>query len=111
MKIINLTPHTVGLYKGNELQYGFVSEGQVRLAEIDNNPGFLEFEGMKIPICERTYGDGTLPPQQDDTILIVSGIVCEAFPQRRDLYFPAFDVRDAQGTFIGTTMLCQVPLP
>lgn len=111
MKIRNLTPHTVGFYQGGELVYGFVSEGQVRLTEIDQNHGFVVVDGMKIPTCDRIYGDGTLPSQQDDTILIVSGIVCEAFPTRRDLYFPAFDVRDKDGKFIGTTTLCQVPRP
>ncbi len=107
----NLTPHAIGFYQGGIEVASFPSQGQVRLEEIDTQESTIQFEAGIMPTCERSYGSGTLPPQEDNVALIVSQIVCEAFPERRDLYFPAFDVRDAQGKFIGTTKLCQVPLP
>lgn len=108
-KIKNLTPHAVGFFQGGIEVASFQSEGQVRLEEKDDKFNYLPFENGTVPTCIRRYGSGTLPEQEDGVILIVSQIVCEAFPKRRDLYFPAFDVRDTNGKFIGTTMLCQVP--
>ena len=107
----NLTPHAIGFYQGGIEVASFSSQGQVRLEEIDTAESTIQFEAGIMPTCERSYGSGTLPPMEAGVALIVSQIVCEAFPERRDLYFPAFDVRDAQGKFIGTTKLCQVPLP
>ena len=107
----NLTPHSIGFFQGGIEVHSFPSEGAVRLEEFDTNEDAIRFDNGTMPVCERTYGSGTLPDEAGGVLLIVSQIVCEAFPSRRDLYFPAFDVRNDKGIFIGTTKLCQVPLP
>jgi hypothetical protein len=112
IKLINLTPHSIGLYVDGKEVLNLKSEGQVRLEEHDEATSGLDIEGVgKFPLVVRSYGSGTLPEEKEGTGYIVSQIVCAAFPERSDLFWPAADVRDDQGRIIGTTTLCQVPLP
>lgn len=48
-----------------------------------------------------------LPPQQPDTVLIVSQLVVGAFPDRPDLMYPTGLVRDDQGTIVGFRALAR----
>jgi len=98
MKIINLTPHKIVLFKGNEITKEFDSEGLARANQtsivVDNIDG--------IDVCRNVYGNVTgLPEQQPNTFYIVSKIVMDACPDRNDLLLPNDSVRNENGQIVG----------
>ena len=105
MKLINLTPHEVTIYdeSGNVRlrippsgQVARVKPVQVKVGEVNGIPvfktEFFEVEG--------------LPDPQPNTIYIVSLLVLQACPHRKDLVAPDTSpsgaVRDSEGRIIGT---------
>lgn len=111
--ILNYTPHVVNI-TWTDLETGI--EGSlsiqpqpepIRLFEHDEQKSFVR----GIPCVVRYYQSGNLPEYDKDKILIVSQMVAAAFPERRDLFHPAADIRNDKGQIIGTSKLCQVPLP
>lgn len=103
----NLTPHNITLKDGTQIP----SEGAVRLSEtrtvkesfvIVQNRGHNEYitEEWQLddcnpdfikpfpPIVEKEWGGTDLPEEQDGTYLIVSALVANAFPERKDLVCP-----------------------
>ena len=110
MKFINLTPHDVTIVDG-ETKHTFPKQGLARVQTIPLNPTMLG----GIPFFTTTYG-GTegLPEPQEGIIFIVSMVVAQANPERRDIVFPASDpansVRDEKGNLIGFKALTRFPL-
>jgi hypothetical protein len=99
MKFINTTPHTI-----TEVTTGisfFKDEAcQVRVNETFVPLGTLGQES--VPIFQRDFGQvENLPAPSPDIIYIVSFLVKQALPDRRDLISPGELVRDAQGCPIG----------
>ncbi len=109
MRFKNLTRHEVTLYQGGIAVFSFPSEGLVRLDEADTPSMMVATENATVPLCIRDYGAGNLPWPEDGVVFIVSQMVCDAFPERRDLVYPASDVWDDAGRIIGCTKFCQVP--
>ena len=86
--------YTLGEY--TQLKYGtpgsrIYDESDCELADVPTLPHVV----VK---TQRVFAaDGTLPDPADDTLLIVSRMVAEAYPERRDLVFPTELVRDPRG--------------
>ena len=93
-KIRNLTPHTV-IVDGVR----FEPEGVIpRLTQINTQTGY--FAG--VPVMRAVFGDVVdLPKEQEDTLLIVSAMIRQALPWRKDLASPGDLVRDENGVVIG----------
>lgn len=101
-KIVNLTPHDVVVYNGDEVIARYPSAGAARVSQTDEAAG--ELSG--VPLVRTVFGEvENLPDPQDGVMLVVSAITATAAKAsgRRtdDLLLPANPVRDAQGRIIG----------
>lgn len=98
MTIVNLTPHAIHLPDRIIEPSGQLA----RCAEFSRNAG--SFDG--IPLIRRNYGEAEgLPEPRDDTLYIVSLLVRQACPDRRDIASPGDLVRDDEGKIIGASNL------
>ena len=106
--VINLTPYEVVIVKG-EYNTQFVTiEPSETVATISYETTTLgEFEG--IPTIEKEYGEveGLLEPK-DDTIYIVSPIVAQRVPERKDVFILGASVKDDMGRIIGCKNLTHI---
>lgn len=103
-KIINKTPHAVYILRDDSsiLRVFPKSTGMIRLTEdtqdIDNIDG--------IPISTTVWGETQdVPEEKEGTYYIVSQLVKNALPLRKDLLVPKGVVRDDQGNIIGCKRL------
>jgi len=107
VRLINYTPHTVTLLCG-ALATPFDSLGVARCEEIVSDDETVMFDYFDdcgsqtpAPIVRKRYGVVTgLPAQQDGVLIIVSQLVADACPERRDLIVP-HDVIRVQGQVVG----------
>lgn len=106
--IINCTPHPVSIIK--KLSNGHTmlkklfepAEVPVRLAVQTVRKG--EMEG--VPLSHTVFGEPqNLPEQRKGVLLIVSQLVKNSCPWRRDLVVPAEVIRDNRGNVIGCESL------
>ena len=94
--------------------YGILSEGLARCGQIDTNPREAIIDNdhpdwAAIRVFTRSYGQVEgLPDPKPGVGYIVSQIVAQALPERRDLFFPGDLLRDKDGNIIGYKNLCQV---
>lgn len=103
-KIINKTPHAVYLLNldGSILRVFPKSNGMIRVNEIVTD--IAEIDG--IPISSTTWGEtNDVPDYMEGTYYIVSQLVKNALPKRKDLLVPKGAVRDDKGNVIGCTRL------
>lgn len=106
-KLINCTPHDINIMDSdNNIILTVPTSGTlIRVSQNTTDNGFLSIDGVNIPITDNTFGDVVgLPPQQDDTILIVSAMVANA-SSRTDLALVNQSVRDEKGRIIGCKSL------
>ena len=102
MTLINLTPHEVILCG----QHIPVSGQQARVSMTRHQTGTIEVDGKSVPTYSTTFGAVVgLQPEQDGIGYIVSAMVRDAAPERRDLYSPADLQRDSSGNVIGCNSL------
>jgi len=97
LNIINLTPHTVNV--GND---SFESAGLIRLEEKHEKyfrKGDISFTRIYYKL------ETNLPPIKENTVYIVSLLVAQSFPERKDFCFPSNIVRDEKGNIIGCETL------
>lgn len=106
MKIVNLTPHDVVIFddKGEVIKTYPKSGKVARIQDSVTIKGDID----GVPVGSITYGDAIdLPKPQDGVYYIVSLVVRQALPHRKDLISPdtspAGVVRDDQGRILGTT--------
>ncbi|WP_405316974.1 hypothetical protein [Faecalibacillus faecis] len=99
MEIINLTPHDVTVILDGNVTKTIKSSGTIaRCSQTSKELGPLG----DIPLVATIFGDVVgLPDPQDDVWYIVSRIVMNALPLRRDLLVPNDLVRDNDGNIIG----------
>lgn len=103
-KVRNLTPHDVVIIRddGTKLVYEpepVPARVSVKLEDVESQSDF--------PMFLEVYGDVVgLPKAEYGTVLIVSGLVCSARPDRLDLVHPAGLVRDDNGNVVGCKGLC-----
>ncbi len=108
-RLINLTPHPLVLYDGNEIVLTVPPTGDVaRVPEavaLEPSVGVLD---ATVPTVAVTYDTDRLapPPRISGTHYIVSRTYAEAV-QRDDLRFPYDEVRDTTGRIIGCRSLAQ----
>lgn len=103
-KIINCTPHPVTVVK-RLLNGRYVV---VARFEASKNPVRLSMETVRrgwagnVPLSHTVFGEPyNLPEQEQGVLLIVSQLVKNAIPWRRDLIVPAEVVRDESGIIVG----------
>lgn len=111
-KIRNLTPHPINL---------ITPHGEVtiqpdpeltppRVSTTSNAATPINLDGVEIPVSIVGTGSLTgLPDECDGVAYVVSRMVAEAAPHRRDLLIPDGLVRDQQGRVIGCQGFAQVP--
>ena len=102
VEIINLTPHDVNVVLPNEDVWTFPSEGEARCSQKTTEAGFIGI----IPITQTSFGavEG-LPEEKEGTYYIVSRLVMQACPSRKDLLVPNEIIRDDTGRIIGCRSL------
>jgi hypothetical protein len=105
-RIINRTPHSVTLYRK--------VKGELRVhAEWgkDENPLRVSSTTQKVgtlggcAITRTVFGKAVLPDYKADTWYIVSALVKQAHPERKDLLTVNEAVRDEEGRIIGCMSL------
>ena len=106
-KIVNKTPHPINIGEEMEIQ----PEGEpIRLKQEVVEKGEIEMNGRKIRITAMKYGGVmNLPEKEEGIIYIVSPLVCQALPDREDLFLVNETVRNEKGFIIGCKSLAQNP--
>lgn len=97
--IVNLTPHDINLFRGDEFVEKIVSSGTARVSVRSEIIG--QINGF--PISKNFYGEIIgLPEPQPGTFYVVSALVAQAAAGRRtDLLVVNDTVRDQEGRIIG----------
>lgn len=128
MKLVNLTPHQIALFKTTdctEVQQGsykvltlkegaqplavYPSEGVARASAVKAVVDHLEINGQVVPVIGTTYGEPEgLPEPQTDTYFIVSALTAQAAKDRHDLLIVDSTVRDGDGRICGCTAFGRV---
>ena len=104
--IINKVPHPVNILDAeNRIIKVFPkSVGMIRLEQTTVRVGFIG----EVPISSTAFGmPEKLPEYSSGTFYIVSHLVKNSLPDRRDLLVPAEIVRDTDGNIIGCKSLDQ----
>ena len=104
----NLTPHDLVFVDedGHEC-VRFGSDGVARVSTHETRQQVLTFDdGAMLELYAQEYGEVTgLPPEEEGVVLVVSGLVRAALPEREDLASPGGLVRDEKGRVVGCTHL------
>jgi hypothetical protein len=94
MKILNFTPHTVRIQLLNAGQIQILEFKSSGIARVTSDH-LYHGEVLGIPLHTIKYGTVTgLPDPEPETLLIVSAIVLDALPDRKDLVAPASGHKD-----------------
>lgn len=109
MTIINLTPHTLNLYRGDEIQEIAPGGPAARVATVVSQVG--EVDG--VPITSVAYGAVVdLPAPAPGVVYVVSALVQQACPDRTDLLRPDTGpqnvVRNEAGQIVGVRALARL---
>lgn len=118
-RLINCTPHAIHIFPDDEWQHQLWIEGVKQpgapltiepsgtvprveeVMEPDPLGDLIGIEARRV-----TYGRvADLPDEQGGVIYIVSRIIAQAVPDRRDLVFPVDFVRDEAGRILGSRAL------
>lgn len=103
MKMLkNLTPHEVKIITGEGTIVVKPSGVVARCNEHEELAKDLAKDLAGIPVIRLVLGEVVdLPPEEEGVTLIVSHIVLQACPKRKDLVKPGKPVRNAAGEIIG----------
>lgn len=109
--IINMTPHQINLNLSDGSEVVIEPSGVLpRVATDLEDVDPVDMGTGHVPVSISSLGKvSDLPEVVNGTILIVSRMVAEAVPARRDLMFPLDLIRDSKGRVIGCSRLGQVP--
>lgn len=103
--IINKTPHAVYILDSSDnsiIRMFPKSNGMIRVEEIVEECSSID----GIPISSTSWGETVdVPEYVEGTYYIVSQLVKNALPYRKDLLVPKGVVRDDKGNVIGCTRL------
>ncbi len=101
MKLVNMTPHALNLFDetGANQIVTLAPSGQIARVAVKNEK---IGEAAGVPLYAAVYGavEGLLEPEEG-TIYVVSLLVRQALPDRKDLASPGELLRDAEGKPIG----------
>lgn len=108
IKIVNLTPHKI-TFIGDKGNLSIDPSGELaRVSSTTKEIGHIyvtKFD-LKIPVTATEYGEVEgLPHPKDGTIFIVSSLVAQRVPNRKDVFIPNESVRDENGRIIGCRSL------
>lgn len=104
MMMINLTPHTVNIVREDGSILSIAPSGKVARCEQREEQMPVLADG--IPVMRLVLGAVVdLPPAQEGVIYLVSHIVMQACPERKDLAKPGQLVRNEAGEIIGCRCL------
>ena len=110
MKIKNLTPHALNVKKADGQYLTVEPSGSVARVNYETTLDRIQ-DGVEI--FHFQYGEiKGLPPEQEGTILVVSGMVLAAINEstpgdpgdiftRRDVFAPGYLIRDNDGRVVG----------
>lgn len=110
VKIINMTPHQINIFnEENQLISAYPSNGTIRL---ETSKQSVHIEGLSdladtYKVVRSQANKDLLPKKKPNTYYIVSSMVQEAHPERKDFIAPntsadsAGAVRDDKGNIIG----------
>ena len=99
--IKNLTPHDVVIL-GDEKRVISPSGAPARFEQKTMGIGKIE----NVPVSKTVYGEvENLPEEADGVFYIVSQLIKNALPERKDLLVPAEVVRDEKGNIVGCRSL------
>lgn len=99
-KLLNLTPHVINLLTntGDIVAIEPLNDTPARVSATLKDCGVFEANGLAFNHTEQEFGDIiNLPEEQEGTFFIVSRIVADAAPERKDLAIVNDLVRDEQG--------------
>jgi len=110
MKIVNLTPHPVrmvfyvyhhgtGTYRPQHKTLHPHGPPARVLDHFETQTTTVETPHGRLKVTRYDYHTKDLPPEEPDTLLVVSRMVVEANPKRRDLVAPHRVSQDSYGTF------------
>ena len=112
MNIVNLTPHTLCLMPAGPTGpvVTIPPSGQVARCAVDREQvDTVTVEGVTVPVNQTQFGAvSDLPAPRPDTVYVVSALVAQRVPGRRDVYIMDDAVRDDQGRIIGARALAHV---
>lgn len=102
MNFINLTPHKINIHGLDGQILELPASGQVARVAVTRQLMAEHCEDCRIPLYKSVYGKAEgLPDSKEGAALIVSMLVREACPNRKDLFSPGDLIRDAEGKPIG----------
>ena len=103
----NLTPHPVTILNDEGEEWDSIpSSGSIRLNENVSEIGNLKMDLIEVPILFITFeADNVISdwPEKDNYFYIVSVLVANAYPDRKDFLMVAKTVRDENGRIKGCT--------
>jgi hypothetical protein len=108
MTIKNLTPHPVTICtQQGKVIFTFPACAKPARLDVKTESGkSILFEGFEVPISKTVFGNPVnLPNPEKGVYLIVSQIIKNAYPNRKDLLLPAQVVRDSNNNIIGCQSL------
>lgn len=107
-ELVNLTPHAITLMDDDTNiiciiePSGDIARVSVRTERTET----LDFDGVKLATSKSVYGEVEgLPEAEDGVIYIVSSLVAQRVPERKDVFIPNESVRDEKGRIIGCKSL------
>ena len=106
-QVINLTPHSITFCdpEGKPVRTVAPSGTLARVSSRTKVTGEL----AGIPVTETIYDDVVgLPEEKEDTIYLVSSLVAQRVPERKDVFIPSESVRDAEGRIVGCKSLGRI---
>ena len=104
VEIRNLTPHALNIVLVGGQTLTLPPSGIVPRRSVLRGAGdvLCPNDGEVVPVEVEALGEVEgLPGPEDDVVLVVSRLVAEAVPWRRDVYAPGEAVRDSGGRIIG----------
>lgn len=111
LRVRNLTPHDITLYDDyRNIINTFISEKNIPSPRCINKTRTiknLKLYGKEIPVLKMTmYNTVNLPKEEKDVMLLVSTIIAQHNPKRKDLFTPIRVVRNERGMIIGCRAFC-----
>jgi hypothetical protein len=105
IKIINATPHDIDLFddSGKKVLRTFKHNENALIRMEEDRESADSIDGVKT--IELSFGKANVPEEKEGTFYIVSNLIANAHPNRRDLLTPALSVRDKDGNIVGCRAL------
>lgn len=107
MRVVNLTPHTVGVMPESGPDAVFPATGAVaRVREVIDGTTWVTTAEGRVQVESLRYADSVdhLPDPQPGVLYLVSRVTAAAV-DRPDLVFPQGELRDEHGAIIGCRAL------